>query len=153
MQRKEYAKKVPVRNASKLRVGVVASRFNEDVTSRMLEGALATLREWGVKGTNTHIVRVPGSFEIPMGCLKLIKKKHLNAIITIGCIIKGETEHDRYLAMAVSQGLMQLSLQYKLPISFGVITTNTLAQAKTRSRGKTNKGIEAAVAALDMALL
>ena len=119
----------------------------------MLMEALATLRECGVKEENTHIIRVPGAFEIPLGCLRLIKKQKLDAIVTIGCIIKGETEHDRYLAMAVSQGLMRLSLDHALPISFGIITTNDLAQARTRSQGKTNKGIEAANAALDMALL
>ncbi|MBI5457581.1 6,7-dimethyl-8-ribityllumazine synthase [Candidatus Kaiserbacteria bacterium] len=153
MQRKEYTKKRAVRDASKLRVGVVVSRFNEDITDLMLTGALETLHKWGVKEANTHIVRVPGAFEIPLACLKLIKRQKLDAVITIGCIIKGETEHDRYLATAVSGGLMRLSLDHALPISFGVITTNNLAQAKARSQGKTNKGIEAANAALDMALL
>lgn len=153
MQRKEYTKKRVVHDASKLRIGIVASRFNGDITDRMLAGALATLREWRVKEANTYVVRVPGAFEIPIGCLKLIKKHKLDAIVTIGCIVKGQTEHDRYLAMAVSSGLTRLSLDHALPISFGIITTNNLAQAKARSQGKTNKGIEAVAAALDMALL
>lgn len=153
MQRKEYARKVESRDASKLTVGVVVSRFNADITERMLAGALGTLRAWKVKKRNIEIVRVPGSFEIPFGCLKLLKRRKPHAIITIGCIVKGETKHDEYLASAVSHALVSVSLQYNVPISFGVITPNNLAQARARSTGKTNKGDEAAIAALDMALL
>ncbi len=153
MQRKEYAKKARPRDASSLKIGIVVSRFNADITERMLKGALEVLRAWKVKERNIEIMRVPGSFEIPFGCLKLLKHRKPHAIITIGCIVKGETDHDRYLAYAVSYGIMHLSLEHNVPISFGVITTNNLAQAKVRSSGTTNKGSESAIATLDMALL
>lgn len=153
MQRKEYAKRAKPRDASNLKIGIVVSRFNTDITERMLKGALEVLRAWKVKERNVEVVWVPGSFEIPFGCLKLIKRKKPDAIVTVGCIVKGETDHDRYLAYAVSYGIMHLSLEHNVPISFGVITTNNLAQARARSSGKTNKGSEAAIAALDMALL
>lgn len=153
MQRKHYEKETKIRDASKLRVGVVVSRFNEDITERMLEGALETLGAWGVKEKNIQVVHVPGSFEIPFGCLKMIKKVKPHAVVALGCIIKGDTDHDKYIADAVSHGIMHLSLKHSIPISFGVITTNTLAQAVVRSTGKTNKGPEAATAALESALL
>lgn len=153
MQRGEYEKERKAGDGSRLRVGIVASSFNEDITGPMLEGAKETLREWGVKEGNIDVVRVPGSFEIPYGCLTLINRKKPDAIVAIGCVIKGETEHDRYIASAAADGIMNLMLAHKVPISFGVITTNTLEQAKARSQGVTNKGHEAALAALEMALL
>lgn len=153
MQRKEYAKKRKTADASKLRVGVVVSRFNEDIVESMLEATLETLATWRVKEKNIHIIRVPGSFEIPFGCRSLIRKKKVDAVIALGCVIKGETDHDKYIAYAASSGIMQVSLHSGVPVSFGVITPNNLAQARARSRGETNKGIEAAVAALEMALL
>jgi len=153
MQRKHYAKKVPLPDGSRLRIGVVVSDFNTDITAPMLDGALATLGACKVKKNNIRIVHVPGSFEIPFGCLTLIKSGKYDALIALGCIIKGETTHDVYIATATSDGIMKLSLEYKIPIAFGVITTNNLAQAKVRSSGKTNKGGEAAVTAIAMAKL
>lgn len=152
MQRKEYRKEFKTGNGSKLQVGIVVSEFNGDVTEKMLEGALSLLSEWKVK--NIKVVRVPGSFEIPYGCLTLLSKKRKpDAIIALGCIIKGETDHDKYIAEGVTQGIMSLMLEYKTPISFGVITTNNLAQAKARAVGKENKGIEAARSALQSVFL
>ncbi len=153
MQRRHYEKEQEKRDASKLKIGVVVSRFNEDITGRMLDGALETLRAWGVKEKNIRVVHVPGSFEIPFGALKLIKKMKPHAVIALGCVIKGDTDHDKYIADAVSHGIMRLSLDNMIPVSFGVITTNNLEQAVVRSTGKTNKGPEAAAAALESALL
>ena len=153
MQRSEYAKKRAARDASKLKVGIVVSRFNEDVTEGLLLGALEELRAWKVRARNIRVVRVPGSFEIPFGCSQIIKRWKPDAIVALGCVIKGETEHDRYIAGAVAQGITRLSLTRGVPISFGVLTTNTLKQARVRSRGATNKGPEAAAAAMEMALL
>ena len=153
MRRSEYGKRRPKGDASKLKVGIVVSRFNDDVTDSALEGALEELRLWKVAAKNIRVVRVPGSFEIPYGCLQLIKRWKPDAVIAIGCIIKGETEHDRYIASAVSQGIARLSLDHAVPISFGVLTTNNLKQAYARSRGAGNIGPEAAAAALEMALL
>lgn len=153
MQRGEYEKERTLHDASRLRIGIVVSTFNADITEPMLTGATATLKEWKVKEENIEVVRVPGSFEIPYGCLVLLQKGKFDALIAIGCIIKGETDHDRYIASATADGIMSLMVEHKTPISFGVITTNTLEQAKVRSLGQTNKGREAALAALDMAFL
>lgn len=152
MQRKNYTKKTSFPDGSRLRVGIVVSGFNKDITEPMLEGALRTLATCKVKKNNVQVVRVPGSFEIPFGCLTLLKKKKYHALIALGCVIKGETDHDIYIATAASRGIMNLSLEYGVPISFGIITTNNLAQAKVRSTGETNKGKEAALTAVTMAL-
>lgn len=153
MQRNEYTKQSVAGDASKLKVGIVASRFNEDITDGMVQGALDTLRTWKVKDSNVHVARVYGSFEVPLACARLIKKYKLDAVVAIGCIIKGETRHDEYLANATSEGLMRIMLDTGVPIGFGIITTNNLKQAKDRSRGKANKGIEAARAVLELALI
>ncbi len=153
MQRTEYKKERFVANASKLRVALVVSTFNSDITENMLEAALSTLREWHVQVRNITIVRVPGTFEIPVACQKLIKKIKPHAIVALGCVIQGDTKHDHYISSAVSHGIMRLSLDHHIPISFGILTTNNLAQAVARSRGKENKGHEAAAAALEIALL
>jgi 6,7-dimethyl-8-ribityllumazine synthase len=153
MQRKHYTKPVQVKDASKLRVGIIVSRFNADITENLLRGARDTLEQWGVKRENVHILHVPGSFELPLGAHKLIRSKKIDCIVALGCVIKGETKHDEYIASAVSHGLIRLMLDNAIPIGFGVITPNNLAQAKERSRGNTNKGSEAAIAALEMALV
>lgn len=152
MQRKQYEKKHEARDASKLRVGIAVSEFNEDITGRMLEGAREVLQEWGVRDKNIHVARTYGSFELPIAALGLIRRHRVHAVVALGCIIKGETPHDVYLAHATSEGLMRVMLDAKVPVGFGVITTNDLAQAEARSRGKANKGREAAVAALMAAL-
>ncbi len=141
------------KDASKLKIGVVVSRFNEDITGRMRDAALETLRQWGVKESNIKLLEVPGSFELPFACQMLIKKMKPHAVIALGCVIKGDTDHDKYIASAVSDALMQISVTHMLPVSFGVITTNNLEQAVIRSTGSTNKGAEAALAALQSALL
>lgn len=154
MQRTEYAKDYESKDASLLSVGIVVSRWNSDVTESMLQGAQETLAKWKVKEKNIAVVRVAGSFEIPFGALTLLnRKKKPDAILALGCLIKGETKHDEYIASAVAHGITDLSLAYATPISFGVITANNLEQAKERSRGISNKGCEAAVAALEAALL
>ncbi len=153
MQRKEYAKKRKTGDASKLRIGLVVSRFNEDVVNSMKEGALKTLRAWNVQKRNIYVAHTYGSFELPYAAARLARKHKLDAVIAVGCIIKGETRHDEYLAHATSYGLMRISLDLNVAVGFGVITTNNVKQAKARSRGKTNKGSEATLAALEAALL
>ncbi len=145
-------KKAPSLRAPGIRFGVVVSNFNGDITEPLLKGALRALKEAGVKDSRVTILRVPGSYEIPYGCLTLIRNK-CKIIVALGCVIKGETEHDRYIASAVSTGLMQVSLEHRVPIAFGILTTNNLKQARARSSGTNNKGAEAARAALQMALL
>jgi 6,7-dimethyl-8-ribityllumazine synthase len=153
MQRKNHAKKISFPDGSRLRIGVVVSDFNADITASMLEGALATLKACRVKKSNVRVLHVPGGFEIPFGCLTLIKSGKYDALITLACVVKGETTHDVYIATAATNGIMSLSLQYKIPIAFGVLTTNNLAQAKARSAGKGNKGVEVAITAITMAKL
>ena len=153
MQRAHYAKKTVAGNASRLKVGIAVSKFNSDITEPMLAATLETLREWKVSERVISIMHVPGSFELPLAASHLIKKKKVDAVIALGCVIKGETKHDEYISHAVAHGLTSLMLDTGIPIGFGVITPNTLAQAKARSRGKANKGSEATIAALSMALI
>lgn len=151
MQRKEFGKQ-EYRDASKLKVGIIVARFNSDITEAMLRGAMTLLKEWKVADKNIYTLSVPGSFELPVGALSLIKKKKPHAVIAIGCVIKGETEHDRYIALAASQGLMRVGVETGVPVSFGVLTVNSLEQAKARSSGSANHGYSAAAAALSTAL-
>ncbi len=152
MQRKELAKSHKAGDASTLKVGIIASRFNSDITDPMLEAAREVLREWKVKDKNIFVVRVYGSFEVPFAAMRLIQKRRLDALVAIGCIVKGETRHDEYLANATTHGLMQVQLDTEVPVGLAVLTTNTLAQARARSRGSSNHGAQAARAALEAAL-
>lgn len=153
MQRKQYEKKQSAGNGSRLKVGIVVSKFNEDITYAMRDGALEMLRTWRVPEKSIHIAYTYGSFELPQVAARLIKKHKLDAVVALGCIIKGETRHDEYLAHAAAHGLTRVSLDFNVPVGFGVITTNNLAQAKARSRGNANKGNEAALAALEATLI
>lgn len=152
MQRGEYEKTRAAKDGSALSIGIAVSSFNTDITEPMLEGARSVLAQWGVKDENVSVMRVPGAFELPYACQKLIEEKKPDAVIAIGCVIKGDTEHDRYIAAAAADGIMRVMLDTKTPVSFGVITTNDLAQAVVRSTGETNKGREAALAALELLL-
>jgi len=152
MLRKEFLAG-EAKDASKLRVGIVVARFNSDVTDSLLTGAQEALVAWKVKGKNVRVVHVPGSFEIPLAVMRLAKTKKYDCIVALGCIIKGETKHDEYIAMSVAHGLQRVMLDTGIPVSFGVLTPNTLAQAEARSRGETNHGASAARAALEMALI
>lgn len=141
-------------DASGLHIGIVVSRYNPDITEALLAGAKETLGAWQVPEAHISVIHVAGSFELPYGASFLIEKEpRTNAVIALGCIVKGETEHDRHIAGAVAQGLMDLSLAKQLPVSFGVLTVNTLEQAVARTVGEANKGKEAAIAALEAALL
>ncbi|MBI4086167.1 MAG: 6,7-dimethyl-8-ribityllumazine synthase [Candidatus Liptonbacteria bacterium] len=152
MERKNRTKKIILPDGSRLRIGIVVSEFHKDITDGLLKGALEALGACKVKKNNIRILRVPGSFEIPFGCLSLLGRKKYDALVALGCIIEGETSHYVYIASAVSQGIMNLSIERNVPISFGVITTDNLAQAKERSAKKRNRGKDAALAAVSMAL-
>lgn len=140
-------------NAARCRIGIVVSGYYADINQRMLSAARETLRDWQVADEHIAVVEVPGSFEIPYGCQALLKRGKFDALITLGCIVKGETKHDEYIAHAVANGIMRLTAEHGVPISFGVLTVNTIEQAVERSTGENNKGHEAAVAALTLALL
>lgn len=140
--------------AAGCRFAVVVSRFNEDVTAGLLQGALDTLAQAEVSTDDITIVRVPGAFEIPLAAMRLAETGQFDAIVTIGCLIKGDTMHFEYIASACSQGIVQASTATGVPIAFGVLTTLTDAQAEARSvPGPENKGREAALAAIEMATL
>jgi 6,7-dimethyl-8-ribityllumazine synthase len=153
MQTQEFLKKAEPRDASKLKVSIVAAKFHSDITDSMVDGALDLLKEWKVKEKNITVRRVYGSFDLPFAAALAIKKDKTHAVIAIGCIVKGETKHDEYIAHAVAQGLTNLSIQHVIPVSLGILTVNKLAQAKARSTGRTNHGEKAAIAALEAALL
>lgn len=147
-----HNEKKTIPSGANRKFGVAVSDFNTALTERLLDGCLATLKAHQVTDEQIHIVHVPGAFELPMGARQLLSKDRLDAIICLGCIIKGETRHDEYISQAVANGIMQLSLMSNTPVVFGVLTTETFEQAEARAGGKYgNKGIEAAEAALQMA--
>ena len=141
-------------NGSGCRFAIVVARFNQPVTDGLLRGALAALTDAGVADADITLVRVPGAFELPIAALKLAETKRFDAIITLGCLIKGDTMHFEYIASAASQGIMQASTTTGVPIAFGLLTTLTEEQATARAAaGPDNKGREAALAAVEMGTL
>lgn len=149
MKQKNPKKSSP-KDASKLRVGIVVSDYYPEITGALLEGAQKELLSWGVKEKNITIVHVPGSFEIPYGAMTLLKQKRINGIITLGCIIKGETTHDQHISTAVFVSLMNLMQEYERLVTTGIITALNLEQAIARSLGEENRGIHAARALLEL---
>jgi 6,7-dimethyl-8-ribityllumazine synthase len=130
---------------------IVVARFNEFVTERLLEGAIDTLHRHGLKKKRITVVRVPGSFEIPLVADRLAKSGQFAAVICLGAVIQGETTHHEYINHQVAAGIEQASRKSGVPISFGVLTCITMEQAIDRAGGKAgNKGAEAALAAIEM---
>src|SRR5205823_1521867 len=133
---------------------VVASRFNEEITERLIEGAIGALRKAGCEDSNLTLIRVPGAFEIPLTVHHAAKSRQFDAIVAIGCVIRGETPHFDHISREASHGITLASIQSGTPIGFGVLTVDTDDQAMARSEtGSTNKGFEAAMAAVEMANL
>lgn len=133
---------------------LVVARFNDLVTQRLLEGALDTLRRHGAKDENLTVAWVPGSFEIPLAAEKLAQSRRFAAIICLGAVIQGQTTHHEYINNQVAAGIMQLNHQYGIPVTFGVLTCQSMEQALDRAGGKAgNKGHEAALAAIEMVQL
>jgi 6,7-dimethyl-8-ribityllumazine synthase len=141
----------PELNGGDLRIAVVVSRFNEDVTKRLLRGALGALEEHGVQ--DPDVLWVPGSLELPVTALALAEKGGHDAIVCLGCVIRGETFHFEVVASQAAAGIMQVQLDTGVPIAFGVLTTEDKEQALARSGPKNNKGAEAAEVAIEMANL
>ncbi len=138
-------------NAEDKIFGIVVSEWNTEITSALLEGALEALGKAGVKPENILISHVPGSFELPYGAQRLIDAEKPHAVICLGCVIQGETRHFDFICQAVANGIMELGLRHRIPVVFGVLTTNDLEQAKARSGGKHgNKGFEAGITALKL---
>lgn len=136
------------------RFAVVVSRFNLEITEGLLKGALAALEAGGVSASAHTVVWVPGAFELPLTVQRLAESGDYDAIVCLGCLIKGDTMHFEYIAESVAHGLAQVALQSGVPIALGVLTTLTEAQAVERAApGPANKGAEAARAAMEMASL
>jgi 6,7-dimethyl-8-ribityllumazine synthase len=140
--------------ASGLRFAIVVSRFNEEITEGLLEGARQALAEASVRDDDVVIVRVPGAFEIPVAAKRMATSGRFDAVICIGCLIKGDTMHFEYIAAAACQGIASAATETGVPMALGVITTLTDEQAQERAApGSGNKGGEAARAAIEMATL
>jgi len=133
------------------RFGIVLSRFNAFITDKLLEGALDCLERHGADMDAVTVVRVPGAFEIPLACLKMAQRGDLHAVIALGAVIRGATPHFNYISNEVAKGIAAASLQTGVPITFGVITSDTLEQAIERAGTKAgNKGWDAAISAIEM---
>jgi 6,7-dimethyl-8-ribityllumazine synthase len=140
--------------AQGLRFGIVVSRWNSFITERMLSGALDALRRHGAADDAVDIARVPGTWEIPMVAQKMARSGKYDAIACVGCLIRGATPHFEYLAAEVTKGLAQIALDTDVPVTYGIITVESLEQAIERAGSKAgNKGAEAAMAAIEMANL
>ncbi len=140
--------------AAGLRFGIVVSRFNNFITDRLLAGALDALERAGAREAQITLVRVPGSFEIPVAAKKLAENGRVDAVIAIGCILRGETSHFEYIAAEVARGVQLAQIDTGVPIIFCVLTCDTLEQAIDRAGLKSgNKGAEAGLAAVEMANL
>jgi 6,7-dimethyl-8-ribityllumazine synthase len=141
-------------NAEGLRFAVIASRFNEEIVEGLLTGALECLTRHGASDEAITVYRVPGAFEIPTLARVLSSDGQFDALLTLGCLLRGETPHFEFLATQVTTELSRLSVEAQLPVAFGVITCETLQQAVDRSSpGAGNKGWETALAAIEMANL
>lgn len=139
-------------DAAGLRVAVIAARFNADITDRLLEGALQALRDHGATAHDIGTIRVPGAWELPQAAARVVESGRYDAIVTLGCVIRGETPHFDFVCQEATLGLGAVARSAPIPVSFGVLTTDDTAQALARAgEGKDNKGYEAAMAALEMA--
>ncbi|MEA3399665.1 MAG: 6,7-dimethyl-8-ribityllumazine synthase [Armatimonadota bacterium] len=139
-------------DGSGLKVGLVASRFNDFITRRLVEGCLDALKRNGVADEDTELVYVPGSFEIPLAARRMAASGKYDAVVTLGAVIRGATSHFDYVAGQVARGVSTASADTGVPIIFGVITTETIEQAIERAGTRlTNRGFEAGMAAIEMA--
>lgn len=140
-----------VPDGKEYRIGVIAAEWNSGVTDALLQGAVDTLRQHGVKEENLTVRRVPGTFELSAAADMMLAANSLDAVICIGCVVQGETRHFEFICQAVSQGLTNVALQHHRPVIFSVLTTDTIQQALERAGGRHgNKGVEGAVTALKM---
>jgi 6,7-dimethyl-8-ribityllumazine synthase len=139
-------------DATELKTAIVASRFNDFVTAKLIEGAVDCLLRHGAAEEEITLIRVPGSFELPLAAKKAASSGKFDAVICLGALIRGQTPHFDYIAAEVTKGVAQVSLDTSVPVTFGVITADTLEQAVDRAGAKSgNKGFEAALGAVEMA--
>ena len=141
-------------SATGMNFGIVVAEWNEKVTGALLEGAISALTDLGCPEHQVMIIRVPGTYELPLAAQWLANDKKPDAVICLGCVIQGETRHFDFICDATANGIMELNLKFNIPFIFGVLTPDTLEQAMDRAGGKHgNKGIEAAVTAVKMVTL
>lgn len=141
-------------HCKKLRVGIVAAEWNDNIISPLLQGAIDTLSENGVCPENIFVSRVPGTVELTYGAKRIIDSLSPDAVIVLGCVVRGDTPHFDYVCDSVTHGVTELNLRERVPVIFGVITTNNMEQALDRAGGKVgNKGSECAATALKMTAL
>lgn len=146
--------KSQIPDATQLRFGIVVSEWNEEITEGLYSGAESALLDCGALAENILRWNVPGSFELTFGCKKMLTTQKVDAVIAIGSVIKGETEHFHFVCSATAQGIKDLNVNFDIPVVFCVLTDDTMQQARDRSGGKHgNKGAEAAIAAIKMASL
>ncbi len=137
--------------AENIKIGIVAARFNEFITSKLLAGAVDSLKRENVREEDIEVAWVPGAFEIPLIASKMAKSRKYDAIICLGAVIRGSTSHYDYVCSEVSKGIAQVSLNSDIPVMFGVLTTDTIEQAIERAGTKAgNKGSECAQGAIEM---
>jgi 6,7-dimethyl-8-ribityllumazine synthase len=143
-----------VPSASEMRFGIVVSDWNSEITTKLLAGAVTTLKKFDTADNNIIVKHVPGSFELALGAQFIAEYDDVDAVICLGCVIQGETPHFTYICQGVTQGISQLNLDYNIPFVFGVLTTVNKQQALERAGGKHgNKGDETAITAIKMAAL
>ncbi len=143
--------KATLPDARTMRIGIVVSEWNSDITNNLFRGCIEALTDCGASLDNIKVVNVPGSFELPLAADILMRNKNVEAIICIGSIIKGETPHFEFISQACANAVQQVAIKHSKPVIFGVLTDNNIEQSRERSGGsKGNKGVEAAVTALRM---
>ncbi len=141
-------------NESELKIGIVASRFNEIITSKLIDGVADGLSRHGVNLDTVDLAWVPGAFEVPVTAKKMVESGKYDAVICLGAVIRGETDHYEHVATEVTKGIAQVSLSAGIPVLYGILTTDTVEQALNRAGLKSgNKGFECALDALELASL
>jgi 6,7-dimethyl-8-ribityllumazine synthase len=139
------------RDARGIKIGIIVSRFNNFITDKLLDGALDGLKIHGIDEDDVTVIRVPGAFEIPLLADRMAASGKYDALVCLGAVIRGETPHFEYVSEAVTRGIGEAIAKYRIPMGFGVLTTNSVEQAMERSGSKdANKGYEAALTALEM---
>lgn len=138
-------------DASAMRVGIVVAEWNNNITDPLLKGAIDTLLKHGMKAENIYISHVPGTFELTFGARQMALMKNTDAVITLGCVVRGDTPHFDYVCQGVTQGMTLLNIELNIPVVFGVLTTDTMQQSIDRAGGvHGNKGDECAITAIKM---
>lgn len=138
-------------DARGIKIGIIVSRFNDFITQKLLDGALEGLRSHGSEEDDVTVIRVPGAFEIPLLADRMAASGKYDALVCLGAVIRGDTPHFEYVSESVTRGIGEAIARYRIPMGFGVLTTNNVEQAMERSGSKdANKGYEAALTALEM---